>query len=165
MSVCHQTFFEVTIKWIALSQRTDAFISPSYSYNTSKLINNSPPAGPPAYHPTSHPTTQRYGGKNQVRGGKIQTKTAWRGPLRERCADGLLIVEAQVTSPHTIIYTRHGGAISDVSVLRCHLPYTKVKAYLSRHTGTVWSSGGGGSGTGEGARVRGAVRCGHPSVL
>ena len=28
---------EVIIKWIALSQRTDSFISPSHSYNTSKL--------------------------------------------------------------------------------------------------------------------------------
>ena len=44
-----------------------------------------------------------------------------------------------MTSPHT--YTRHGCH------LRSQMPSAIHKAYLSRHTGTVWSGGGGGSGT------------------
>ena len=71
-------------------------------------ISKQPPAGPPA----------------------TISKPEYKAPLRERCADGLLIIEAQESSdksPHTYSYTRHGRARSRVPGVPRISPVTKTK--------------------------------------
>ena len=105
-------------------------------------ISNQPPAGPPA---------------------TIQTRVQTSAPparLSEALhgADGLRIIEAQVTSPHTHTRGTHtpqspqspAGAI-------CHTQ----SALLSRHTGIGWSGGGGPAAAV--ARAGGRTRTGRSS--
>ena len=98
---------------------------------------------------------QRWGGRpprrnksvtSLRRGPPLPSKPEYKARLLRasprRCADGLRIIEAQVTSPHT--HTRGPG---DTPRSPAGATSAIHKALLSRHTGIGWSGGGGGSGT------------------